>query len=97
HRAHGARGSARVRACPRPRPRPAQPRFGGARHGRAPRLRTDVQPLSHGLLVHSLLPPASRARFGWVQWLLAGLWLHVVIFAITWLAIVVWLRPEHAA
>lgn len=52
---------------------------------------------SSGLLVHSLLPPASRARFGWVQWLLAGLWLHVVIFAITWLAVVVWLRPEPAA
>jgi len=51
---------------------------------------------SSGLLVHSLLPPASRARFGWGQWFVAGLWLHVVIFVLTWLAIVVWLRPERA-
>jgi anion transporter len=51
---------------------------------------------SSGLLVHSLLPPASRARFGFIQWFLAGLWLHVVIFVITWLAIVAWLRPERA-
>jgi di/tricarboxylate transporter len=52
---------------------------------------------SSGLLVHSLLPAASRARFGWVPWLVAGLWLHVVIFAITWVAILAWLRPERAA
>jgi len=52
---------------------------------------------SSGLLVHSLLPAASRARFGFVQWFVAGLPLHVVIFVLTWLAIMTWLRPERAA
>lgn len=49
---------------------------------------------SSGLLVHSLLPAASRARFGWVTWFLAALLLHVVIFAGTYLAVLVFLRPE---
>lgn len=49
---------------------------------------------SSGLLVHSLLPPESRARFGWVTWFLAALPLHVVIFAGTYLAVLVLLRAE---
>jgi anion transporter len=52
---------------------------------------------SSGLLVHSLLPAASRARFGWGHWFIAALPLHVVIFAITYGAVLLWLRPEPAA
>jgi DASS family divalent anion:Na+ symporter len=49
---------------------------------------------SSGLLVHSLLPEGSRARFGWVAWFVAALPLHVVIFAVTFLAMLWILRPE---
>lgn len=52
---------------------------------------------SSGLLVHSLLPPASRARFGWVTWFLAGLPLHVVIFGVTYGAMLFFLRAEAQA
>lgn len=52
---------------------------------------------SSGLLVHSLLPPASRARFGWVTWFIAALPLHVVIFAVTYFAIVLTLPPDAHA
>jgi anion transporter len=52
---------------------------------------------SSGLLVHSLLPAESRARFGWVNWFLAALPLHVVIFALTYLAVLLLLRPEKKA
>ncbi len=48
---------------------------------------------SSGLLVHSLLPPDSRARFGWVSWFLAAIPLHLVIFGVTFLAIGLVLRP----
>ena len=50
---------------------------------------------SSGLLVHGLLPPESRARFGFVTWFLAALPLHLVLFVLTYLAIVVVLRPER--
>jgi anion transporter len=49
---------------------------------------------SSGLLVHSLLPPESRARFGWGNWALTALPLHLVIFALTYLAVLLILRPE---
>lgn len=49
---------------------------------------------SSGLLVHSLLPADSRSRFGWVNWFLAALPLHLVIFALTYLAVMVVLRPQ---
>ena len=49
---------------------------------------------SSGLLVHSLLPAQSRASFGFVNWLLAALPLHLVIFGLTYLAILLILRPE---
>jgi anion transporter len=52
---------------------------------------------SSGLLVHSLLPAASRLRFGWGHWFVAALPLHVVIFTITYAAVLLWLRPEPAA
>ena len=51
---------------------------------------------SSGLLVHSLLPPESQARFSWGAWLVAALPLHLVIFALTFAAILLFLRPEQA-
>jgi CRP-like cAMP-binding protein/di/tricarboxylate transporter len=47
-----------------------------------------------GLLIYGLLPPDSRARFGFANWFLAALPLHVVIFVLTYLAILLLLRPE---
>jgi anion transporter len=52
---------------------------------------------SSGLLVHSLLPPESRARFGWVTWFLAALPLHLVIFAVTYAAVLVRLPADAEA
>jgi DASS family divalent anion:Na+ symporter len=50
---------------------------------------------SSGLLVHSLLPVESQSRFGWVGWFVAAAPLHLIIFAITYLATLVLLRPER--
>jgi DASS family divalent anion:Na+ symporter len=52
---------------------------------------------SSGLLVHSLLPPESRARFDFATWFVAALPLHVVIFAITYLSALALLRPPPPA
>ena len=47
-----------------------------------------------GLLIFGLLPPDSRARFGFVNWFLAALPLHLVILVLTSLAVLLLLRPE---
>jgi di/tricarboxylate transporter len=52
---------------------------------------------SSGLLVHSLLPLESRASFGWLGWLMAALPLHLVVFGLTYLAVLLILRPESPA
>jgi len=52
---------------------------------------------SSGLLVHSLLPVASRTRFGWGYWFVAALPLHVVMFALTYVVMLLALRPEAAS
>ena len=49
---------------------------------------------SVGLLVHGLLPPETRAQFGFGAWFLAALPVHLVLFALAIGAIVVWYRPE---
>lgn len=52
---------------------------------------------SSGLLVYNVLPEPSRARFGWGAWFLAALPLHLVLFVITYVAILLLLRPEERA
>jgi anion transporter len=52
---------------------------------------------SVGLLVHGLLPPETRAEFGFARWVIASAPLHLVMFALS-LAIVIALhRPAAAA
>ncbi|MFO1317230.1 MAG: SLC13 family permease [Burkholderiales bacterium] len=52
---------------------------------------------SVGLLVHGLLPAATRAEFGFAGWLVAALPLHVPLFAGALVAVLALYRPDGAA
>ncbi len=47
-----------------------------------------------GLIAYGLLPPEDRARMNWVQWFLAALPTHLILFALTMALVFARYRPE---
>lgn len=48
----------------------------------------------NGLIAYGLLPPEDRARMGWVNWFLAALPTHLILFALTMAFLLARYKPE---